>query len=269
MSVARCSRCLRQQPEEEEAAGRRAPGSIYAAWASLHGEIVCPQCQDPAERRESLQRIVSRYVAEMERRERAGVPTDSIEAALGPYILGLRDALEASIEAHEDADRDPAEASEQATPGVPVEGGGTTGGTELAPEEPIPHGGEAPPAAVGEPWKWQVAITGAFLTGTAVNVAIDEYEWVQKKLLAALCCSTWTDRGLDRPGGTYESGGGFSKAMPLVIVRREAGLSSINSLTIWTIPTTDGGRPWPCALPGTSSIRSACKSTCTTWVWPS
>ena len=65
-----------------------------------------------------------------------------------------------------------------------------------------------------------VAVTGAFLTGHPLNVPIDEYKTVQLALRGSLPARSWQTRSLRRRA-TFDSGGGFTEALPLVLARRD------------------------------------------------
>jgi hypothetical protein len=66
-----------------------------------------------------------------------------------------------------------------------------------------------------------VAITGAFLTGCPMRIGVRDYVDVQRKLATKLSERTqldWMTSVEQRREGTYESGGGFSDQLPLVLV---------------------------------------------------
>ena len=67
----------------------------------------------------------------------------------------------------------------------------------------------------------RVAMTAAFLTGHPLAVRIAGYSELQSALAAALRGPGWRIQGLHGEEGTFESGGGFVKALPLVIARRD------------------------------------------------
>jgi hypothetical protein len=67
----------------------------------------------------------------------------------------------------------------------------------------------------------RVAITAAFLTGHPLAVRIAGYDELQRDLDEALSAPGWRVRGLHADEGTFESGGGFVHALPLVIARRD------------------------------------------------
>ena len=69
-----------------------------------------------------------------------------------------------------------------------------------------------------------VAITGAFLTGHPLRIRIGEYDQVQADLSREL--ARYEDHGWSinadhwRQHGTYHSGGGFARMLPLILARR-------------------------------------------------
>lgn len=67
----------------------------------------------------------------------------------------------------------------------------------------------------------RVALTGAFLTGHPLAVRLDGYRDLQRALGRRLKGPQWRTADLDAPPGTFESGGGFREAVPLVIARRD------------------------------------------------
>jgi hypothetical protein len=70
----------------------------------------------------------------------------------------------------------------------------------------------------------QVAFTAAFLTGCPLRIPIQSYRSLQEDLereLGKVEGGAWSIDNVDwRDGGTYHSGGGFTKMLPLVLVRR-------------------------------------------------
>lgn len=70
----------------------------------------------------------------------------------------------------------------------------------------------------------RVAFTAAFLTGCPLRSRIDSYRELQEDLAKQLQETgdqSWTVDTADwRDGGTYHSGGGFTKLLPLVLARR-------------------------------------------------
>ncbi|MDP9435200.1 MAG: hypothetical protein M3P93_08415 [Actinomycetota bacterium] len=107
----------------------------------------------------------------------------------------------------------------------------------------------------------RVAVTGAFLTGQALEVSLESYGRLQGQLERSLERSHWTVRGLHGGVGTYQSGGGFTRELPLVIARREAARSFPRSLPRSPTSANSG----PCS----SSTHAGWPSTSTTWASPS
>jgi hypothetical protein len=68
----------------------------------------------------------------------------------------------------------------------------------------------------------RIAITGAFLTGYPLSVRIASYETLRHALRDALSEPGWETEE-QQEQGTFQSGGGFAQALPLVIARRRDG----------------------------------------------
>ncbi len=99
---------------------------------------------------------------------------------------------------------------------------GARGGVELEPMEREPNEAvrlEAPESPDGQ--RLRVAITGAFLTGHPLAVRAASYGDLQRSLARSLRGPQWRIEGLHARDGTYESGGGFTEAPPLIIARRD------------------------------------------------
>jgi len=210
MSLARCPRCGRQRPASDRgsecaATGTDIPlyGPAEAPWASIDGEDVCPECQSAEERRDVAKRGVAAIEREIERRRSTGLPSDPYEAALIAYAMASRSAAEPAhgkghVARHGDAE---ARLDEGHVP-------------------PDPHWAPKPTDGTDE-LRRCVAVTGAFLTGHPLTVRLDKYDEVQRALGRKLKGPQWRTEGLGEQGGTFESGGGFSEPVPLVIARRE------------------------------------------------
>jgi len=134
---------------------------------------------------------------EIERRQHEGVPPDPHETGLVAYALALRAA------------------------GAPSPGSDT----EPIPTQPIERDEQPGHLCL------RVAFTGAFLTGYPLAIRNDGYRPLQLALSKELKRPDWRFDGLHVEGGTYESGGGFTEAAPLVIARREGAdlLSQLSS----------------------------------------
>lgn len=193
METTPCGRCGRDRPtvafhaDDFHASTHLAPeGATQGAWASFLGEDVCPDCQSTEERREVAERVVALIEGEIERRQRTGVPSDAYEAALVAYAMAIR--------ARHDVTSD---------------------------EDDVPI--SARPERIDGPGSisLRVAVTGAFLTDYPLAVRIDGYAALQHDLSSELAGPQWRLDGLRLQGGTYESGGGFSEEVPLVIARRD------------------------------------------------
>jgi len=174
---------------------------------------VCPECQTSDEQREAGWKLVKSLVAEIERRGREGEPTDDVEKALISHVMALRAHLEATDSAADDREGDRAQASRR---------GSSVGSTRAdAPDFDIPKPGRAPEGDA-PPIRdtHRVAMTGAFLTGCSLRVRIRDYDALRSTLRGALQRG-WETKGITAAGGTYESGWGFSDALPLLVARRE------------------------------------------------
>ena len=83
---------------------------------------------------------------------------------------------------------------------------------------------------------FRVAITGAFLTGNPLRIGIGDYDRVRADLgqeLAKLNDQGWSTSAADSHQiGTYYSGGGFTRPLPIIIARRsgEAALSRFTAI---------------------------------------
>lgn len=225
MAFGACSRCARLRPGDDrfvDPAEGHSPaatgplGSLRWTWASIDGEDVCPECQTPLERRQAGWHIVALLEAEIERRGRDGVAPGEVEAALISHVLALRAELEATASAGGDA---PGSVPAASSTGSAFGSDSLRTGPADA-EPPDTSGGDPvrePPGAT----KLRVAMTGAFLTGCALVVRIAEYGKLQAALADALCRPGWLTADIGVEDGTYKSGGGFVKSLPLVIARRE------------------------------------------------
>jgi hypothetical protein len=93
---------------------------------------------------------------------------------------------------------------------------------------------DADPVTPGASRRLRVEVTGAFLTGHPLALRGSGYREVQQALGRALPRDQWTVEDLDGEHGTFESGGGFTEAVPLVIARR-MGLDLLQ----WLSPALD------------------------------
>jgi len=161
-------------------------------WARLDGEDVCPSCQTPEERRDVARRIVAAIEAAIARMAENGDEPTVPESGLIAYAMRLRDRLEVTDE--------------------------TVGGQSRP---------ERSPAHTPDPDRRQlrVAMTAAFLTGHSLRIRIGEYDDVQTRLAGhfdGMGKQGWSIPSDHRlASGTYNSGGGFSSMLPLVIARRD------------------------------------------------
>jgi hypothetical protein len=87
-------------------------------------------------------------------------------------------------------------------------------------EEPVPHDRPSSLAQSEDLLHLRVMVTGAFLTGHPLAVRLSEYVALQRALGSRLKRPRWQTEDLTGSGGTYQSGGGFSTSVPLVIARR-------------------------------------------------
>jgi hypothetical protein len=73
--------------------------------------------------------------------------------------------------------------------------------------------------------RFEVVLTGAFLTGQPMHVTISDYSQLQRKLGEELknhASGGWDYEGVKwRDVGSYDTGGGYTSLVPLVLVRRE------------------------------------------------
>ncbi len=176
-------------------------GRLHRSWASIEGADVCPDCQTPNERRELGLRIIAWIEAEIERRRRGGRAPDEIESGLIAYAMSVREGLEARSSRSEVTDTRPTDRPD----------------TTL----------EAPPRM-----QLQVAMTAAFFTGKQLSVRIADYHDLQSALAGALRGGGWRVDRLHAQGGTYNTGGGFAEALPLVVARR-TGPELLGHLRDW------------------------------------
>ncbi len=151
-------------------------------WAEVEDALVCPGCQSMAERRDVAERMVRAIEAEVERARAESAEPSLPEPPLIAYAMQLRERLS----------RHESDLTERRVDGE----------TTL-----------------------QVAMTAAFLTGKPVGVRIGEYERLQRDLgqeLGRLGDQGWSVNADHwRQDGTYRSGGGFARMLPLVLARRD------------------------------------------------
>lgn len=193
MTDIRCARCGREPRRGGQPPGNRltapadhlgvAPGT---PWASFEGQDVCPQCQTADERDAAARRVVEGIEREIQRRRAEGIPPDPYEPSLIAFAMGSRAGAEA----------DPTESQPDET------------ASPDAPERPDGR-------------RLRIAITGAFLTGHPLAVRAESYGDLQRALGRSLKGPQWRVDGLRVRDGTYESGGGFTEALPLIIARRD------------------------------------------------
>jgi hypothetical protein len=175
-------------------------------WALLDGKDVCPRCQTPEETEEVLQQVLGAVRDEIDRRVAAGTPPDEFESGLIGFVMAHGDH-----EPHEHERSEPAGVDAADEPSWPHHSAETSK-SESACGDKV----EEPSAR-----RIKVAVTGAFLTGHALATDLEGYGALQQGLRTKLCEPKWTTEGLHRVGGTYDSGGGFEEAMPLVVARRD------------------------------------------------
>jgi hypothetical protein len=169
---------------------------------SIDGGYICPDCQSPDERRHAANGIVAAIEREIERRRREGIAPDTYETALVAYAMAVRAGAEVAVAGAQPAtDTERAPAVDERSDGLHL----------------------------------RVAITGAFLTGHPLAVRVDSYGALQAALRRRLKGPHWRMEGLRVEGGTFESGGGFTEALPLVIARRDGA-----DLLPWLSAALDG-----------------------------
>ena len=225
----RCARCGREGPDANAfgAAWARAaagvdeslPGLLAEAWVNADGADVCPQCQDESDRRLAAERIAAVTQAAVISDADRGVQPSPGENAAITLAMRLREALLGRSEPSRD-DR----------------------GAVVA----LEHINEHPAATVGR--IFDVAVTGAFLTGCPLRVDLNNYAKVQADLAAALTDTSagpgWSSsHGEDKGRGTYASGGGFSTNVPLVLVSR-AGPETLEHTRTILDDQTKRGHDW-------------------------
>jgi hypothetical protein len=226
----RCSRCHEERPGGlEPTTAAPAGGSVRlqdvpeGAWASFDGHDVCPECQTSQERAEVGRRIVEAVEREVERRQRDGLEPEPTESPLIDYAMALRAAEQRS-------------------------------GTSATPE----------PDLVADDLRrarLRVALTGAFLTGQALEVSLESYGRLQGQLERSLERSHWTVRGLHAGVGTYQSGGGFTRSCH----SSSRGVTAARSFPRSLPRSPTSANSGPCS----SSTHAGWPSTCTTWASPS
>lgn len=202
MTDVACSRCRQDRTSAATVAANPASGvasEAVATWASVAGRHVCPACQTDGERREVAQRIASAIQDLVRHRDAADVPPDEVEVPLVEYAMRVREGA-------------------RSTPGdaIPQERGG---------------------ADQSGPLTLRVVVTGAFLTGHTVSVRLERYSELQRRLLGGLG-SSWHPGDRSSAASSYQSGGGFSDQVPLVIARRQ-GLELLRAVLE---PTSGGAR---------------------------
>jgi hypothetical protein len=217
MTADSCSGCGRPRPSAH--LSDVAAPIITDSWAVLDDRVVCPNCQTADERREVADRIVSAILTEIDRRQRGGVPPDEYEMVLGAYAMTLRDRL-----APEPGEHGPEVSSASRSVPEEVDGDVVVDDAVGAPNQNLKD--HSPGDHEGSVLR--VAITGAFLTGHPIAVHIDNYAEIQAELGELLHKPQWTVEPFQELHGTYESGGGFTTAVPLVIARRDGA-----DLTPW------------------------------------
>lgn len=215
MSSEPCARCGRQRG----AAHRDIPAAVDGPdgpghepeppWAEFDGEEVCPGCQTPQERRAAAARVVEGLVREIARRQEAGEAPDQYEAALIEFVMAHR----ASDQARDEDPADEQPATEPVPAPTVADGVLVTAAADALADAVTAEG----------PRHLRVAVTGAFLTGHPLAVRTSGYQDLQRELGRHLRLPEWRVEGLGGQDGTYQSGGGFNSAVPLVIARREGG----------------------------------------------
>lgn len=201
MEAGRCAICGRP----------RTGGDAYVdpaggTWASCGGQDLCPEHQTPGDRREALRRALAQVKDWSERLLNKGIPAGDVERQLLLFALKLQEELDAAAD-----DEGVAEAEGQRPPGSGRQA------APLAVAGPGPAVDDAAPARTES----LVAITGAFLTGSEPVVRIKDYAALQKALKGVLGDAEWEfDRSRLQPT-TYQSGGGFTDPLPLIVARRQ------------------------------------------------
>lgn len=179
------------------------------AWALIEDHDVCPQCQTSDERREVSRRVAAMIEREIERREQQGLSPDRYEEPLISHAMTSRADPDSSLG-----------------------------------EEPVPHEGPWSTAQSEDVLRMRVMVTGAFLTGHPLAVRLSEYVALQRALGSRLKRPRWQTEDLTASGGTYQSGGGFSTSVPLVIARRRGA-----DLLPWLSRVVDAPAGGPPAAP--------------------
>lgn len=215
MSSRRCSRCGRTQQGDDDAlsaaaselkAGSLPSGARYWPWASVEGLDVCPECQTSDEREDAARRMIAMIEAAMDRRSRESVPPEEAEPPLIAFAMAWREWLERQSVGYPEEEAHLGESHDLADLG----------------EHRHARAEESTLSSLGsqEVTQLRVAITGAFVTGPSLDVRLRKYAALQSTLTHELQLAGWRvhDRS-DR--GTFESGGGFAKALPIVVARRD------------------------------------------------
>lgn len=221
MSSMSCARCGRQrsEPTRDSSSSVDGPGGPAGEqeppWAEFDGHDVCPDCQTLQERHAAVTRAIEMVVREISRRQEAGEPPDQYEAALVELVMAHRADDHAP-------DEEPTDEQQLPEP-VPDRAAATavTAADEAADEAAREVAVEATQVVDAGPRHLRVAVTGAFLTGHPLAVRTDGYRALQRELGRHLRLPEWRVEGLSGQDGTYQSGGGFSQGVPLVIARRE------------------------------------------------
>ena len=210
MQELRCARCGREGPEAHAfgAAWARAAAAVDDSLPNLLAEAwlgvdICPQCQTEPEKVLAAERIAAATLAAITSLADRGVDPHSEENPVITFAMRIQEALLGRIPpGHDHRERDDERDDENVEDGTKADD-------------------QAPPTSAKT---FDVAITGAFLTGCALQVDIDNYEAVQRDLTSALTGQQegagWSSACAEVATGTYASGGGFTTNVPLVLVCR-------------------------------------------------
>jgi hypothetical protein len=196
----RCDRCGRsQQPADPMLAsgltysqmlntGATDAVTTRLPWATFEGQVICGSCQSRQEREVVAGRIVKAVENHVSRSEQSGVDPGAPEAALIELAMQLRERR------------------------------------ELAPPSWVAQPTPAQSSERQDLRSSQVAMTAAFLTGVPLRVRIGEYRRLQEALSSQMAEQDGQGWSVDHDSwlrsGSYRSGGGFSRMLPLVVARR-------------------------------------------------
>ena len=188
VTTLRCSRCGRTANLDERGPLPGWTGALeetplgVAAWASIDGVDVCPQCQTADERDSIRERILRAITSEVERSGNDVDPSGR-DSAMINFAMNLIPTTPHSTE------------------------------HQTAPATPTSQSGQQAPLMTAH-------VTGAFLTGRPVTLALQDY--VRDQALLATRIREACPWDVIAPGpaenGTYETGGGFPTGLPMKLV---------------------------------------------------